>query len=126
MSSSRLSRRKLAIYVAGRLLQDDPTIIDELAALLVSERRVREADLIVRDIEEQLSVAGQMILTVETAREIDGTTRRSIEQLFADKTVHIRQIIRPELIGGLKISTPSQFIDASLAKKITDLRMMKV
>ena len=55
---ARTSRRRLAEYVAERLLADDVSVIAELAALIVTERREREIELIVRDIEDSLARRG--------------------------------------------------------------------
>ena len=124
--AGRLSRRKLAIHAAERLIAGDSAVVDELAALLIDERREREADLLVRDIEDQLAQRGEMVVVVEAARTIDSDTKRQIEQLFPGKNVSIREVIRPELIGGFRLMTPTQLLDISLAKKLTDLRAMKV
>ena len=40
--------------------------------------------------------------------------------------VHLREIIRSELIGGVKITTPTQVMDATIAKKLNDLRAKKI
>ena len=64
---ARTSRRRLAEYVAERLLADDVSVIAELAALIVTERREREIELIVRDIEDSLARRGVLVATVETA-----------------------------------------------------------
>lgn len=124
--AGRLSRRKLAIHAAERLIAGDSAVVDELAALLIDERREREADLLVRDIEDQLAQRGEMVVVVEAARTIDSDTKRQIEQLFPGKNVSIREVIRPELIGGFRLMTPAQLLDISLAKKLSDLRAMKV
>ncbi|OYX43373.1 hypothetical protein B7Y94_01535 [Candidatus Saccharibacteria bacterium 32-49-12] len=124
--ASRLSRRKLAIHAANRLLEGDESVIDELAALLIAERREREADTLVRDIEDQLGFSGELVVTVETAHKIDETIRQQVFQLFPDKTVHIREVIKPELIGGFRVTTPERVLDATLASKLSALRAMKV
>ena len=124
--ASRLSRRKLAIHAANRLLEGDESVIDELAALLIAERREREADILVRDIEDQLGFSGELVVTVETAYKIDETIRQQVFQLFPDKTVHIREVIKPELIGGFRVTTPERVLDATLASKLSALRAMKV
>ena len=40
--------------------------------------------------------------------------------------VHLCEIIRSELIGGVKITTPTQVMDATIAKKLNDLRAKKI
>ena len=124
--SVKLSRRQLARYVAERLLKGDDSVVDELASLLIEEGRQRELKLIVRDIETYLAEAGEVVVTVEVARELDAGTRSQIEQMFAGKKVHINQVLAPELIGGCRIITPTQMLDASLAKQLTALKTAKI
>lgn len=124
--ASRLSRRKLAAYAAKRLIEGDEAILDQVAALLISERRERESSILARDIEDQLLKNGQMVLTVESARTINNSLRSQVEQLFPRLEVHIREVVRPELIGGLRIITPTQEFDATVASKLKTLRAMKV
>ena len=40
--------------------------------------------------------------------------------------VRLREIIRSELIGGVKITTPTQVLDATIAKKLNNLRAKKI
>ena len=40
--------------------------------------------------------------------------------------VRLREIIRSELIGGVKITTPTQVMDATIVKKLNDLRAKKI
>lgn len=124
--SGRLSRRVLAKHAAERLVRGEVVVIDELAALLVSEGREREADILVRDIEDQLARDGQLVVTIESARKLDDEVRRQVGELFPKKTVHIREVIRPELIGGLKITTPARTLDATVLGKLKTLRGAKL
>ncbi len=121
-----LSRRKLSSYVARQLIMDNRQIIDELAALLIDENREREADLLVKDIESQLAEQGVMVVTVESAHEINGSLRDNIKDMFPGTKVFIREIIDPELIAGCRITTPSQVVDQTVANKLNKLKTMKV
>lgn len=121
-----LSRRKLSSYVARQLIMDNRQIIDELAALLIDENREREADLLVKDIESQLAEQGVMVVTVESAHEINGSLRDNIKDMFPGTKVFIREIIDPELIAGCRITTPSQVVDQTAANKLNKLKTMKV
>lgn len=40
--------------------------------------------------------------------------------------VRLREIIRSELIGGVKITTPTQVMDVTILKKLNDLRAKKI
>lgn len=124
--AGRLSRRALATFVAKELLAGNDQVIDWLAALLIEERREREADLLVRDIESILADSGQMIVQVDTARPLDATTKQEIESMFDQHEVHIKETVRPELIGGVKITTPTQSLDRTIAKKLEMLRTAEI
>ena len=124
--AGRLSRRALATFVAKELLAGNDQIIDWLAALLIEERREREADLLVRDIESILADSGQMIVRVDTARPLDAATKQEIESMFDQHEVHIKETVRPELIGGVKITTPTQSLDRTIAKKLEMLRTAEI
>jgi len=177
---ARTLRRKLARHAAERLLKGDVTVIDELAALIVSERREREVDLLVQDIEAKLAERGTVVATVESATPLDEATKGAIRKLLSSDSgmeslssvegrsaarasrkdarsearapetdgsdratqhvelpdtevpsdriaqVRLREIIRSELIGGVKITTPTQVMDATIAKKLNDLRAKKI
>ncbi len=177
---ARTLRRKLAQHAAERLLAGDAAVIDELAALIVHERREREIDLLVQDIEAELAERGTVVVTVESARALDAATKDEIKRLLLSNSgmeslasvegrsaarasrkdarsevrapetdgsdratqhvelpdtevpsdriaqVRLREIIRSELIGGVKITTPTQVMDATIAKKLNDLRAKKI
>ena len=121
----RVSRRKLAMYAAERLLEGDAAVIDELAALIVDQRREREIDLLVRDIEAEMAERGTIVATVESARELSQADRQEIASLLSGN-VKLRQKIQPELIGGFKLRTPTGSLDATMSKKLHDLRAGKI
>ena len=131
---ARTLRRKLARYAAERLLAGDATVIDELAALIISERREREIDLLVQDIEAELAERGTVVATVESARALDLATKDEIKNLLSSKTnasdqdvnVLLRESIDQALIGGFKLRTPTATLDATIAKKLNDLRAKKI
>ena len=131
---ARTLRRKLAQHAAERLLAGDVTVIDELAALIVHERREREIDLLVQDIEAELAERGTIVATVESARALDAATKDEIKNLLSSKTnasnqdinVLLRESIDQALIGGFRLRTPTATLDATIAKKLNDLRAKKI
>ncbi len=131
---ARTLRRKLAQHAAERLLAGDAAVIDELAALIVHERREREVDLLVQDIEAELAERGTVVATVESARALDLATKDEIKNLLSSKTnasdqdinVLLRESIDQALIGGFKLRTPTATLDATIAKKLNDLRAKKI
>lgn len=167
---ARVSRRKLAMYAAERLLAGDAAVIDELAALIVAEKREREVDLLVRDIEAEMAERGTIVATVESARKLDDDVKRAIERMLAsaegrsaarassgdarseacrteaddssrdassddsspgaetDDSIRVllRESIDKTLIGGFKLRTPTGSLDATMSKKLHDLRAGKI
>lgn len=125
---ARTSRRKLARYVAERLMNNDVTVVDEVAALLSHEKRQREVDLLVRDIQAELAERGLTVATVESARSLTDEARSAIMALLQkpQTAVQLSEVVRPGLIGGFKLRTPTATLDATIAKKLNDLRAKKI
>lgn len=125
--SARVSRRVLAAHVAERLIKGDSMVIDELAALLAADKRQRELPLLARQIEQALVIRGVMVVTVESARPLGSADRLAIAQSLevTPEQLRLREIVNPALIGGLKLTTPFQQLDATIAKKLTSLRTRK-
>ncbi len=125
---ARTSRRKLARYVAERLMNNDVTVVDEVAALLSHENRQREVDLLVRDIQAELAERGLTVATVESARALTDEARSAIMTLLKkpQTVVQLSEVVRPELIGGFKLRTPTATLDATVLKKLNDLRAKKI
>ena len=161
---ARTLRRKLAQHAAERLLAGDAAVIDELAALIIAERREREVDLLVQDIEAELAERGTVVATVESARALDAATKDAIKRLLSSNSgmeslasvegrsaarasrkdarskarvpetdgsgqsvnVLLRESIDQALIGGFKLRTPTATLDATIAKKLNDLRAKKI
>ena len=129
-----VSRKKLAKYAAEQILAGNDAVLEEIAGLLIYEKHEREVDLLVRDIEAELAERGEIVASVESARALDDSTRRKIEQFLAtvasDKNskpkVSLRESIDPTLIGGFKLRTPTATLDATVLKKLNDLRAKKI
>ena len=129
-----VSRKKLAKYAAEQILAGNDVVLEEIAGLLIYEKHEREVDLLVRDIEAELAERGEIVASVESARALNENTRRKIEQFLAavasDKNskpkVSLRESIDPTLIGGFKLQTPTATLDATISKKLNDLRAKKI
>ena len=129
-----VSRKKLAKYAAEQILAGNDVVLEEIAGLLIYEKHEREVDLLVRDIEAELAERGEVVASVESARVLDDSTRRKIEQFLAavassknsKPKVSLRESIDPTLIGGFKLQTPTATLDATVSKKLNDLRAKKI
>lgn len=128
--AGRISRRSVAQYVAKRLLDGDETVVSQLAAYLIDNKRIKELDLYVHDIEIALQQNGVTVATITSARALADTTKREvtayIKQMCGSTTVELRESVDPTLIGGIKLRTPSAEYDTSVRRRLTTLRKMKV
>ena len=125
---SRLSRRKIASYIAEQLAKggNQTAVIKRLAAFLIDNKRTKEVQLIIRDIEFELQNRGIILAEVTTASELTDATRKEIERLvgwYADPgRIELRQFIDPAVIGGVRIDIPGKRLDATIARRLAIFR----
>lgn len=122
-----LSRRKIAAYVASHVESGmvPAAVIQEVAAYLVGTGTQRQAELVVRAIEDALSEHGVTVATVTTARPLDDETRTSITKHIGTREVYLRETTDPGVIGGMRLQTPDASLDTTIAHKLTLLRGAK-
>lgn len=125
--AQKISRRKIANYVADGIVHGEEVskLLRQAAAYLIDSKRTREADLLTRAIEDALEERGTTIATVTTARSLDDELRGAISALVGAKTVVLREIVDPTVLGGANIETPSSRLDATIKHKLTVLREAK-
>jgi F-type H+-transporting ATPase subunit delta len=125
----RLSRRKIAGYIADGLMsgKEHKRIIQELAAFLIDTRRTKELELVVRDIEFELSKRGVVLGRITSATNLTSATELAIKKLIKSETnarsVELARFIDPTVIGGVKIDLPGEQFDGTIARRLTTLRM---
>jgi F-type H+-transporting ATPase subunit delta len=123
--AARLSRRKIATFVTDKLLAGNHQaheVMRELAAYLVTERRTRELDLVVRDIEAMLAAKGVIVADVASARPLDETVKAEIATMLGAESVQLRETIDETLLGGVRIDTPGKRFDGTIRHKLNALR----
>lgn len=125
----RLSRRKIARYIADGLVSDKGSkkLVQELAAYLIDAKRISELELIVRDVEYELTKRGVVLGRITSASHLTLATQSAIKQLIQKEanaqSVELVQFIDPAVIGGVKIDLPGQQFDGTIARRLTTLRM---
>ncbi len=125
---NKLSRRKIALYVATRLEEgiSSKVVLREVAAYLIDTRRTREMELVVRAIEDALAERGIVLAHVTTAVSLTDTLEHDIKKMIGVRQVTIESEIDPSVIGGIRIETPGGVLDATLQRKLSALRHAKV
>lgn len=126
----RLSRRKLASYLADELVAGKKDVATRLAAFLIDTRRIRELPLIVRDIEDALVSRGVVVADVDSAHQLSSDTMKLLERYVKEQTnakqVHFRTSVDETLLGGVRVNVPGQELDETLRRKLTNLKATKV
>ncbi len=128
--AQRLSRRKLADYYADELLAGNKHIAEQLAAHLIETGRLRELELVTRDIEAALARRGVVLAEVSSAHELTEASRTAVttylRQATGASSVQLKESVESRLLGGMRITVPGGEMDASLQRKIMKLRAAKV
>lgn len=125
---ARLSRRKLAVYAAEKMLAGTPKkqVLKELAAYFIETGRVREAELFVRDLEHELADRGVVVARVVTAHPLTTSMKGEISKLSGTKNVQLREIVDPAVLGGIQVDLPGKRFDGTIRHKLNALRANKV
>ncbi len=126
--ATKLSRRKIADYIVGTILDGGnlSQVVRQLAGYLLESRRVNELDHIVRDIEFALSTRGHLVARVISAHDLSKETAQAIENMLKSSNsaehVYAKYDIDESLIAGVKIEIPDKRIDKSVSRKLSILR----
>lgn len=123
----KLSRRKLALHVVeavknGTIPADT---LRQAAAYLIDAGRTREVVLVARAIEDELAERGVVVATVTSAGPLDDVLRQAVTSQVAAKTVALKEVIDPSVLGGVRIDMPGKRLDATISRKLTMLRSAK-
>lgn len=121
--ASRLTRRKIAVHVADRLVAGESVAkaVKSAAAYLVDSGRTRELELLVRDIEDVLAEKGVTVADITTAFPLTDTVRDEVLSLIGGKA-QLRERVDPSVLGGVKIDIPGRRYDGTIRRKLTALR----
>lgn len=127
--AAKISRRKLAEYVAAELVADNKDVLRSLAAYLIDTRREREAELIVRDVAVAMEGRGVVLVETVSATALTADIRRHIQSLIkkrsSNATIYLDEKIDPSVLGGIKVTTPTAIYDTTIEQNINALRALK-
>lgn len=126
--ASRLSRRKIAQHVTEKLISGAKLsdIAKEVAAFLVTTRRTRELDLLVRDIEGELAARGIVIADVVSAYSLADELKKQIGELVKAKDLQLRETVDVSVLGGVRIDIPGKRLDGTLRHKLAALKAKQI
>lgn len=124
----KLSRRKLALYAANQVVDGaiSATVITEIAAYLTESGRVRESELVVRAIEDELAARSVVVADVTTAYALTDAEKADIRTLIGSNNVYFRETVDQQIIGGVRVKTPGKMLDATVKTKLQALKRAKL
>lgn len=129
MAGQKLSRRKIAAYCAEELLAGR-NVMDQLAAYLSDTGRTREADLIVRDVEVALAERGLVVADVQSANALGEETKVAVSSFLGNamkaERVVLRESVDSSLLGGVRITAAGSELDATLRRRLNQLKASKI
>lgn len=124
-------RVKIARVIADRTLKKgvNRRFSKEIAAYLLTERRVNELDSIVRDVQADWAEAGHVEVLASSANPLTATVRADIARLVKDlmpaaKRVLVTEVHDPDLIGGLRLNLADRQLDLSVQAKLNKFKQL--
>ncbi len=127
MAGERISRRKLAAFLADKLASGAPAsdVITQTAAYLIETKQTHDVELLVRDIEEKLMAKGIVVADVTVASPLTNEAKSAIASLLEAKDLHVRETVDPSVLGGIRVAVPGKRYDATLRNKINLLKSLE-
>lgn len=120
---AKVSRRKLAEFVADSIQSGKgKDALAKAAAYLIETKQKRGVELLVRDVEEVLAEDGIVVADITSARSLSAKDKDAVAALLGAKQLHVREIIDPSVLGGVRVETTGKRLDATLKHKIDSLK----
>jgi F-type H+-transporting ATPase subunit delta len=127
----KTSRTRIAQAVADTTLSKGVSkrFSKELAAYLLSERRVGELDSLLRDVQADWAEAGHVEVIARSAHPLSGTVKaditREVKKLYPKaKQIVINEVADPEIVGGVRLNLANQQLDLSIRSKLNTFKRL--
>lgn len=127
----KTSRTRIAHIVADRALSggSKKRLSQEVAAYLLSERRVGDLDSLLRDVQADWAEAGFVEVLAASAHPLSAAVKVDIEKrikpLYPNaKRVIVTEVHDPAVIGGVRLSLANQQLDLSIEAKLNKFKQL--
>jgi F0F1-type ATP synthase delta subunit len=127
----KIPRHRIARVVANHILKHGVSrdYARELAGYLLTERRVKELDSLLRDVQSDWADAGYVEVITKSAHPLSQTAKAEIDskvrQLYPDaKQIIVTEAHDAELIGGVQLNLPGQQLDLSVKAKLNQFTQL--
>ena len=121
---AKITTKQLAHYAADQLQHGvtGKQVSLHIAALLVSERRSKDALAFARALEVELDSRGLTQVTITSAHEVSEAIKREVAHHLNAKNPTYTTVIDPTVIGGLKASTLHAQIDITIQGQLQSFK----
>lgn len=127
----KVSRTRIAGVIAARTLKGglSKRLSREVAAYLLSERRINELDSVLRDVQADWAKAGYVEVIASSAHDLTAGNKadiaKQVKQLYPQaKRVIVTEAYDPEIIGGVRLNLADQQLDLSVESKLNQLKQL--
>jgi F0F1-type ATP synthase delta subunit len=127
----KTSRTRIAHSIADRTLKGDSKkkLSQEIAAYLLSERRVGDLDSLLRDVQADWAEAGFVEVLAASAHPLSASVKADIEKrikpLYPNaKRIIVTEVSDPAVIGGVRLSLANQQLDLSIEAKLNKFKQL--
>jgi F-type H+-transporting ATPase subunit delta len=127
----KASRTKLAGAIADRTLKGGVSkrLSREVAAYLLSERRVNELDSVLLDVQADWADAGYVEVIARSAHPLTDATKadiaKQVKRLYpAAKRIIVTEVYDPAVIGGVRLNVANRQLDLSVEAKLNRFRQL--
>lgn len=124
-------RTKIARLVADRTLKagSSKQLAREVAAYLLSERRVSELNSLLRDVQADWADAGFVEVIAASAHPLTASVKTDIaaqvKAVFPKaEQVIVTEVHDPEVIGGVRLSFANRQLDLSVEAKLNKFKQL--
>lgn len=124
-------RTRIARTIADQTLKSgaSPKLAKQVAAYLLSERRVGELDSLLRDVQADWAEAGHVQVLASSAHQFTAAIRQDIERQVrtmypAAKDVLVTEVHDPSVLGGVKLSFADRQLDLSVQAKLNKFKQL--
>lgn len=102
---------------------DRKRLARDIAGYLIAERRTRELNSLLRDIEDlEYRKNGVLEITATAARPLSAKAKAEIAKLFDAKQVRLHEEINNETLGGVRVRALDKVVDLSVQARLQRLR----
>lgn len=127
----KTSRTRIASTIAAKTLKSGSSqrLSKEIAAYLISERRVGDLDSILRDVQADWAESGRVEVLASSAHELTAAVRaditKQVKQFYpAAKQIIVTEVYDPDIIGGVRLSFANQQLDLSVEAKLNKFKQL--